>query len=501
MMKNMRKLYLIFLLPAFWLISCNDFLDVSADNELLQNEIYGDYKGVRMAVNGVYRNLSSMDLYGQNLTWGFASAIGHNYQSNGTSYLPYGLYEAAAFNWESADAQSFAERIWSKAYNVIASCNDIIQHVVTKDTSFFGEGKMEKDMILGEMYGLRSLMHFELFRLFCPAPVMNHTGRAIPYVTKYPDLQPQYQTSPAVMDSIITDMTRAQSLLAVVDTVFNRRQNTSIYSRVRSINRSLSNSPDDFFLYRACRMNYFAVNALLARIYMYKGDDENAYTNAVVAYKYHQRWFRWTSNSNQGSVSNINFLYPKRYNELFLCFSNNDVVDQVENILKGYTYSLRMKNMDILFAGDLDDYRYTGFYNNTTLTYGSQRYATWLRFSGATFSEVLDQLPLLPVIRASEMYHIQIEYLLNKNRKTEAIELFNSLRTSRGAKTKLTADMTVTDLRLKLEYDIIRETLTEGQTFFMFKRLNRDIFNGREGIKMTPEKWVVPIPYSETAYQ
>ncbi len=101
--------------------------------------------------------------------------------------------------------------------------------------------------------------------------------------------------------------------------------------------------------------------------------------------KYHQRWFRWTSNSNQGSVSNINFLYPKRYNELFLCFSNNDVVDQVENILKGYTYSLRMKNMDILFAGDLDDYRYTGFYNKTTLTYGSQRYATWLRFFRGNF--------------------------------------------------------------------------------------------------------------------
>ena len=47
----------------------------------------------------------------------------------------------------------------------------------------------------------------------------------------------------------------------------------------------------------------------------------------------------------------------------------------------------------------------------------------------------------------------------------------------------------------------IRETLTEGQTFFMFKRLNRDIFNGSSDIKMTPEKWVVPIPYSESAYQ
>ena len=497
----MRKLYLILLLPVFWLTSCNSFLDVSADNELLQKEIFGDYKGVRMAVNGVYRNLSSTSLYGQNLTWGFASAIGHNYQSGSMYYLPYGLYEAASFNWESADAQSFAEDIWSKGYNVIASCNDIIQQVITKDTSFFGEGKMEKDMILGEMYGVRALVHFDLFRLFCPAPVTGNTGRAIPYVTRYPDLQPSYQNAPVFMDSVIMDMTRAQSLLAVVDTVFNRRQNTSIYSRVRSQDRGLVDSPDDFFLYRATRMNYFAANALLARMYMYEGDEEKAYENACLAYSFHLKWFRWTGSSYQGGVSNINFLYPKRYNELFLCISNNDVVDNVENILKGYSSALRMKNMDVLFAGDMDDYRYTGFYNKTTLAYGAQRYATWLRLSGATFKEVLDQLPLLPVIRASEMYHIQIEYLLNRERKNEAIELFNTLRTNRGAKTRLTADMSIDDLKLKLVYDIIRETLTEGQTFFMFKRLNRDIFNGSDDIKMTPEKWVVPIPYSESAYQ
>ena len=79
--------------------------------------------------------------------------------------------------------------------------------------------------------------------------------------------------------------------------------------------------------------------------------------------------------------------------------------------------------------------------------------------------------------------------------------MFNSLRTSRGAKTRLTSDMSPDDLRLKLMYDIIRETLTEGQTFFMFKRLNQDIFNGSDNIKMTPEKWVIPIPYSESAYQ
>ena len=276
----MRKLYLILLLPIFWLTSCNDFLDVSADNELLQKEIFADYKGVRMAVNGVYRNLSSTSLYGQNLTWGFASAIGHNYQSTSRIYLPYGLYEVASFDWENASAQSLTGSIWATGYNVIANCNDIIQQVISKDTSFFGEGKMEKDMILGEMYGVRALVHFDLFRLFCPAPITQNTGRAIPYVTKYPDLQPSYQDAPAFMDSVIMDMTRAQSLLAVVDTVFNRRQNTSVEHRVRSEGKGLVDSPDDFFLYRATRMNYFAANALLARMYMYNGDEENAYKNA-----------------------------------------------------------------------------------------------------------------------------------------------------------------------------------------------------------------------------
>lgn len=495
----MGKLYLIILLSVIWLLtSCNDFLNVSASNELLENEIFGNYKGVRIAVNGVYRDLSSTSLYGQNLTWGFASAIGHNYESGQTSNLPGGLYEAASFNWENASVQSLTESIWSKGYNVIASCNEIIQQVIVKDTSFFGQGKMEKDMILGEMYGVRALVHFDLFRLFCPAPVTQNTGLAIPYVTRFPDLQPSYQNAPAFMDSVIMDMTRARDLLAIVDTVFNRQQNTNVSLRVRQGNGG-NDSTEEFFLYRATRMNYFAAIALLARIYMYKGDEEKAYDNAILAYNFHLRWFPWTTGRNQGEVDNISYLYPKRYSELFLCFSDNKVVDNVEAILNGRQKALVMKNMSTLFLSDEDDYRYSGFYNKVTLEYGSGRYATWLRIPGDDV--ITSQLPLLPVIRVSEMYHIQIEYLLNKGRKEEAIDLFNSLRINRGAKKRLTIDMSIDDLRQKLVNDIIRETLTEGQTFFMFKRMNRDIFNGSVDIKMTPEKWVIPIPYSETAYQ
>ena len=46
--------------------------------------------------------------------------------------------------------------------------------------------------------------------------------------------------------------------------------------------------------------------------------------------------------------------------------------------------------------------------------------------------------------------------------------------------------------------DIIRETLSEGGSFYMHKRLGRDMYNGEEDpIDMTG-RWVVPVPESET---
>lgn len=160
----MKRIWIFILLLGF-LTSCNDFLDVTSDTELVEEDLYSDITGVRMAVNGVYKSLSSTDLYGKNLTWGFASAIGHNYQTSSTTYLPTSLYYAAQFDWENAE--TVTEQIWSKAYNTIAACNDIIQHVEGKDTTFFELGSIEKDMILGEMYGVRAMLHFDIYRSFC----------------------------------------------------------------------------------------------------------------------------------------------------------------------------------------------------------------------------------------------------------------------------------------------------------------------------------------------
>jgi pentatricopeptide repeat protein len=467
---------------------------------VLQEEIFSSTNGVRMAVNGVYNELSSASLYAENLSWGFISVVGHNYQSTSSTYLPWSLYMAASFEWESAETMAIAEEIWQSAYNVIASCNNIIQEVTAKDTTFFGLGSVEKQMILGEMYGIRALLHFDLFRLFCPAPVTGERGH-MPYVTTYPDHQPEHVVSDTVMARVIRDMELSRTLLATVDTVFCRGWMTSVSARLRSTSSWMSTPPNEFVNYRGHRMNFIAATALLARIHMYNNNREKAYELARLAYTYHTRnWFRWTSGSYQGQITDVDYIYVKRYEELFLAFANNQNYNNWEAALGTSNYYFRIKNTAELFDGDLDDYRLVGWYNR----HGDQRYLTWTRPRGTSYtaqSVANDQGPLLPIIRFSEMYHIMIECLIEQGRVPEAVTLFRTLRTNRGAKATISETIPAEELKEKLVLDIIRETLTEGQTFYMFKRLNRNIFNGSVDIIMSPEDWVVPIPDSEMTYQ
>lgn len=485
------------LLPISLLVACDDFLDVSSDDEILQKEIFSDGSGVRLAVNGVYKALSSNSLYGKNLTWGFISVLGHNYADES---LPFGWEDYAKYEWKSSSCKTVAEEIWTTGYNVIASCNNIIQEIEKKDSSFFEYGAMEKDMILGEMYGLRAFVHFDIYRLFVPAPATNYTGNAIPYVTVYPDHQPKHLDAKKVMELIVTDMTTAKKLLAKVDTVFCRSWNRSSTSRLKLT--ILGSGPDNFVGFRGHRMNYFAAAALLARMYLYAGDYQQAYANALEAYQFHEHgWFAWTPEDNQGNTPNLIDMHVKRYEELYMAFFNNDNYDNWENAI-GTSYQwLLMKNIDKLFGEDLDDFRYKGFYNR----HNDGRYLTWQRPTVTSSGSIVRsdiEGPLLPIIRFSEMYHILIECLIEQGKVSDAAELLNTLRTKRGVKfNQIPLTISAGDLKEKLVNDVVRENLTEGRTFFFFKRLNRGIYNGDTNIELTASQWTIPLPDSETSYQ
>lgn len=490
----MRRIWILVCWSLFLLVSCDDFLDVSSDNEIEEGEMFKDYSGVRMGVNGVYNALSTTDLYGKNLTWGFNSTIGHNYDE---MYMFLDMAAIAKFEWSSSYVEPVTEQIWKKAYNVIASCNNIIQQVEKKDTTFFELGEIEKNMVLGEMYGVRALLHFEMYRLFAPAPVTNYKGKTIPYVTSYPDHQPQLRDVEEVLDLIVGDMERAKGLLAVCDTVFCRDWSRSFAGRTRVASSAVNN----FFTCRGTRMNFWSAAGLLARIYMYRGNEAKAYENANIVYQMHLGgWFSWTSSVYQGAIDDVEFIHPKRPEEILLTFYNTNNYNNWETALAETIYYYRMKNMTDLFDGDEDDYRLVGWYNR----YGNARYLTWIRPTGTTSlaDEVRNQQgPLLPVISFPEMYHIMAECLLNQEKVADAVSLLNTLRGNRGAKSRIDPETPASTFREILKKDIIRETLTSGQTFFFFKRLNWNIYNGTSNVVMDANKWTIPLPQSEVSYQ
>ena len=83
----MKKLisHILIALTGMLAVSCNAWLDVTPDNAIADDDLFSTGFGYRNALNGIYTNLASDELYGKQLSWGFLSAISQQYnQKAGT---------------------------------------------------------------------------------------------------------------------------------------------------------------------------------------------------------------------------------------------------------------------------------------------------------------------------------------------------------------------------------------------------------------------------------
>ena len=488
MKKNKFYIYAVVLIGIF-LFSCDDWLDVDSDSRVVQEDLFSTGDGFRTALNGIYRLLGEQELYAKDLTWGMVSVLAQNYD---VSRLPGGYRYLD--DYEDEDALKIIDPVWKKAYRVIANCNNLIQETEKKDTSFFELGGIEKDLIIGEAIGVRALMHLDLLRLFAPAPILDDGKLYMPYVSQYPEHQPQYLNVSAILDSVILDLKIAKNKLAYHDTLFNYKGIYTVGARMH-MGGTLTNG-GMFFSSRGTRMNYFATSALLARAYLYKGDKMNAYKYAEAVYQFASRktWFKFTASSNLG-IADINKIYRKMYDDIILAAVNTNLYD----IVKSANASNRFfyyKNIDDLFGADLDDFRKTKLIETDN---SSRRWAMPENADNSSVKNIITyQGPLAPIIRLSEIVYIMCECLMETD-LPKAIELLEWVRTARGAKTPLNRTMTKEEFWGILYKEILKESMSEGQSFFMHKRLNLPIYNGTNPWDMS-DRWVLPVPYDESAY-
>ena len=131
----MKKIYSMLLAVAlcFSAVSCSKWLDVLPSDIVDGDELFKEGSGYRNALNGIYKQMASSKMYGQELTWGTAEFMGQSYNPSGFSKQVYG--KLAAYNFSDVTSQTLIQSIWNTTYNTIANCNSIIGRIESEPDS------------------------------------------------------------------------------------------------------------------------------------------------------------------------------------------------------------------------------------------------------------------------------------------------------------------------------------------------------------------------------
>ncbi|TKC62413.1 RagB/SusD family nutrient uptake outer membrane protein [Pedobacter hiemivivus] len=475
----MRKNIRLIIFTAFvmtGLSSCTKWLDIQPTDRVSDETLFSDSKGFRTALNGIYQQVAVPQLYGRQLTWGINSAMAND-------YYPFNLNDElkSASNADLANNNikgSLAD-IWRKAYTAIANCNKLLIEIEGKDDSFFQFGRSEKNLIKGEALALRALLHFDVVRIFSPATIRNNEQPFVPYQEYYPAHIAEALTTKEIMVKIIRDFELAQALVEENDLTKN-----SFYlsgGLAYTLN-GISTQDLVFFTFRMNRLNYVAINALLARAAMYSGDYVKAKKAAFLVYNFGpdgKRWFSFTPEYLTNSVTRS----QKLPEDLLLAFYDPKLVTNIKDYRGTLTFQLNT-NYQTFFPPAERDYRRNIINTTDNVSY------KWL--------ESVSQTPqnlIMPVVRLSEAYYIYSECLYREGNTTDALIFLNKIRSARG-KSSAFLDITENGYYGELLMEYRREYMSEGQTIFAHKRLNRRMVLGNQTIEVN-DRFTAPVPEDE----
>ncbi len=493
------------LLAAGTAASCSDWLDVYPSDEIKEEYLFSTGDGYRTALNGIYRQMTTFDLYGSNLTWGLVDAWAQSYYIDqaGIENGAQAMRKIAQLQFKNSELTSTTDAMWEAAWNVVANCNNLAQRAATADSSLFSDGENERRMIEGEALGLRAFMQFDLLRIYAPAPASRGYAEDprtfIPYVDTYPSYVNPHRTVAECLELVIRDLKRAQELLLPVDGNGGSSMSSDYRFRLGGISSAL------FHEGRGYRLNYWAVTAELARVYLYAGMEDEAYAEAMklIEEERNTGYFKGsTSSYNIEEKGNMKLIE----NIIFALYSPTELVEWEQAInynSEGSTEYYLCMDADVaaqLYGNEAEtDWRmlyqlesvYYGYYYRP-LKYHEQP-------SGKSFAE--ENNPTIPMLRMSEVYYIAAEAIFDKNPE-EAKSYLQEVKRVRGVRNVDLSSISRKDEFVELLVnDMRREFFGEGQMLYQYKRLNRTIpamsaYN--DPVLPTDENVVLPQPDSES---
>ena len=460
----------------FMIQGCSDWLNIKPSDRVSEENAFSTISGFKQALNGIYVELNQSDLYGRALTAEFVEILAQRYAINeeATANLLLSKYE-----YGGSDAKSRASAIWAKAYNLIANTNLLVKNCdvnrsVLPDDYYH--------IVKGEALALRAMLHFDLFRLFGPVYGKDSTVTSIPYYKEF-----VLDVKPSLLGN--------EFIQQVIDDLSEAEENLQEYDPVITFGPK-GDRLDNFKSDRNLRLNYYAVQALLSRVYLYRGNNAKALEYAKKVIEVQEQWFPWVKpldivagSENPDRMFSTEILFAlqnlNRSSIFTALFDANN--QKLNNLLP-----MRDDVVNSVFDDEKQDYRYMTHFASGTVDLSGVNYKVFNKYQGkdSLFAQ------MIPMLRVSEVFLIAAEA---EESSTDGVKYFNQVRNSRGLE-----GIRSSWLSWMLEEEWRREFIGEGQLFFYYKRNMltsvKSAYEQYGTTSLTLKNYVLPIPDGELKY-
>ncbi len=309
------KKYLIIITTIILFVSCNKWFDVKPEDEVTKEELFKTETGFMEALNGVYTACSQREVYGVELSSGLPEVLAQNYHFEPNDREAY--KQTSLYNYTNPKFIDRKDNIWRIMYNAIANCNLILENINNGVTMT----ELNRRLIHGEALALRAYLHFDLLRLFAPSFATAPTGKAIPYVTTFSNKATPLSTVTEALNKMVVDLSASKELLKPADPILTAAYKVGYPGDTAAKEMT---APVLFQQNRRHRLNYYAVCATLARVYLYLDKKQEALANAKEVIDANK--FPWTKEEdfiNADAKLKDRIMYP----ELVFCWYDNWYVD------------------------------------------------------------------------------------------------------------------------------------------------------------------------------
>lgn len=469
-MKKITYIILSLLVTSLTTTSCEGFLDITPEGQVKRDPLLATAEGIEDALYGVYSQMRSTSLYGQELQFSTLEILAQTLYCYGND----GITAMGRYDWKHSDVISIFEAVWTGMYKNLSNVNSILDAPLVS-----GATEYPYTIYRGEALGLRAFMHFDLVRLFAEQYTVNPKADGIPYATEFSLKTPEFESLEKNYSHILADLLEAEELLA----------DEAIYE-----------NSSNFMLDRQIHFNLYAVQATLARVYLTMGDKEQAaiYAQKVIdGGRYMLKGKTEVVNDLAGVLSRKETLFGIYYPGFY-----NNVSDKLQLMSSYHSLDLRDDFMDI-YEKDASgqDFRVMAYFSEVgtgdNLKYRLSKFTDIYEQNNMSANRPADLIQGVNLIRLPEMYYIIAEAFVGTDNAT-ALQYYNAVRTHRGLEPL--EEGTVLDIEL-INEERYKEFIGEGQTYFNMKRQNLPISSYDNKTTYSPHTGIYQIPIPDAEYE